>query len=111
MEKAKRATVRLFGRLHTFRASQGLPTEFEVEIPAEGRTGHEIASAEGLPVGEIEAVFRNGRVQNLYDLLFPGDRIAFVPAGTPGPYRMLLGLYREKLERERREEKGGKDSH
>jgi hypothetical protein len=111
MERTNRARVRLFGRLHTFRASQGLPTEFEVEIPAEGRTGHEIASAEGLPVGEIEAVFRNGRVQNLYDLLFPGDRIAFVPAGTPGPYRMLLGLYREKLERERREAKGGKDPH
>lgn len=107
MEKTNRATVRLFGRLHTFRTSQGLPPAFEVEIPAQGKTGHEIASAEGLPVEEIEAVFRNGRVQNLYDLLFPGDRIAFVPSGTPGPYRMLLGLFREKLEKERREGKGG----
>ncbi len=107
MEKTNRATVRLFGRLYTFRTSRGLPPEFEVEIPAEGRTGHEIASAAGLPVEQIEAVFRNGRVQNLYDLLFPGDRIAFVPSGTPGPYRMLLGLYREKLERVRREGKGG----
>ena len=23
----------------------------------------------------------------------PGDRVAFVPYGTPGPHRVFLGLY------------------
>ena len=24
----------------------------------------------------------------------PGDRVAFVPYGTPGPHRVYLGLYK-----------------
>ena len=51
----------------------------------------------------IEAVFRNGRVTNIYDRVMPGDRLAFVPYGTPGPYRVFLGMVRENKERQRRE--------
>ncbi|OPX36823.1 MAG: hypothetical protein B1H13_13835 [Desulfobacteraceae bacterium 4484_190.3] len=36
----------------------------------------------------------------------PGDRIAFLPYGTPGPYRAFLGIWREgkKAETKRKNE-------
>jgi len=41
---------------------------------------------------EVEVVFINGRVGPLDTLLQDQDRVAFVPHGTPGPYRVLLGF-------------------
>ena len=49
---------------------------------------------------KIEAVFRNGLIQSLDKKVFPGDRVAFVPCGTPGPYRVLLGMVGGKGRRE-----------
>lgn len=41
----------------------------------------------------IEAVFINGKAyQPEEGLVKPGDRVAFIPPGTPGPYRVLLGI-------------------
>ena len=45
---------------------------------------------------EVEAVFVNGRVQALETVLKDQDRVAFVPYGTPGPYRVLLGFKNQK---------------
>ena len=56
-----------------------------------------------IPPKEIEAVFVNGSVKNIYDSVFPGDRVAFIPYGTPGPYRVFLGMARENIERARHE--------
>ena len=85
-------TIRLFGFLRSFMRDRGLPDSYEKQLPPEGRSGLEIAGEIGLPVERIEAVFRNGHIQGLDDKVFPGDRVAFVPAGTPGPYRVLLGM-------------------
>lgn len=41
---------------------------------------------------DVEVVFVNGRVQPLSTVLKDQDRVAFVPHGTPGPYRVLLGF-------------------
>lgn len=41
---------------------------------------------------DVEVVFVNGRVQPLSTILSDQDRVAFVPHGTPGPYRVLLGF-------------------
>ena len=41
---------------------------------------------------EVEVVFINGKVGTLDSPLKQGDRVAFVPHGTPGPYRVLLGF-------------------
>ena len=41
---------------------------------------------------DVEAVFVNGRVKPLSTVLSDQDRVAFVPHGTPGPYRVLLGF-------------------
>jgi molybdopterin converting factor small subunit len=41
---------------------------------------------------DVEVVFVNGRVQPIDTVLRDQDRVAFVPHGTPGPYRVLLGF-------------------
>lgn len=86
-------TVRFFGRLHTLRRDRGLPSEAEVEVPASGRGARELATELGLPLGEIEAVFVNHRTHDLSYVVRPGDAVAFVPRGIPGPHRFTLGIY------------------
>lgn len=59
----------------------------------------ELANELNLPVNLIEAVFINGRAVPLGEAkIKPGDRVGFVPPGTPGPYRALLGMVELKGE-------------
>ena len=90
---AQSVTVRFFGRMHTLRAERGLPSVSEVAMPAEGLTAAALAAQLELPEDEIEGVFCNHRVYGLDHVLLPGDAVAFVPRGTPGPHRFTLGLY------------------
>lgn len=87
------AKVRFFGRLHTLRRDRGLPVEADVEVPAEGIRAEELAGDLALPLDEIEAVFCNHLTHDLSYLIHPGDSVAFVPQGTPGPHRFTLGIY------------------
>jgi len=96
-------SVRIFGFLQAYMDSQGFPYAFEKEIAREGMTAYDIACELRIPPEEIEGIFLNGCVKNIYDLVFPGDRMAFFPKGTPGPYRVFLGMARENVERARRE--------
>ncbi len=96
-------SVAIFGSLRKYMDQQGLAYTLEKEISKEGRTAYDIAAELGLPPDKIEAVFRNGRVINIYDTVFPRDRLALFPQGTPGPYRVFLGMVRENLERSKRE--------
>ncbi len=86
--------VRFFGLLHTLRVGRDLPTEERVPVPPEGIVAEDLARQLELPVDRIEAVFRNHVVHGLDCLLRPGDEVAFVPRGTPGPHRYALGIYR-----------------
>lgn len=86
-------TVRLFGALYALQKERGGPTVLEVDLPSEGVTGVELATMLDLPLSMIEGVFCNRTVRPLGHRLMPGDRVAFVPEGTPGPHRFLLGLY------------------
>lgn len=52
----------------------------------------------GLEQADVEAAFINGRVSPLSTRLKDGDRVALVPPGTPGPYRVLLGIREGKKE-------------
>jgi hypothetical protein len=97
--------MRVFGSLRQFLDRGGSSQPFERIIPDEGLSAHDCAVQLGLPTEKIEAVFCNGKVINLYDQVLPGDRLAFAPFGTPGPYRVFLGMFREKKERERREKR------
>jgi hypothetical protein len=93
-EGSEQVTVRFFGALHALRSKAGLPTTTVVDVPAEGVRARELALGLGLPVDAIEGVFCNGDVFGLSRILRPGDRVAFVPYGTPGPHRFFLGLYK-----------------
>lgn len=56
-------------------------------------TALELAEKLDLPKEMIEAVFINGLASPVEDgVIKPGDRVAFIPPGTPGPYRALLGM-------------------
>lgn len=93
-------TVRMFGLLHSARLAAGLPSAVELEIPDSGSTGFEIARELELDIDLIEGIFVNRTVYGLDHPVLPGDRVAFVPYGTPGPHRFCLGLYQ-----------AGRDSH
>ena len=86
-------TVRMFGALHDFRRGLGLEPVAELEIPPEGRSALEVARELDLPLDKIEAVFINHRAQGLEETIRPGDRVAFIPTGVPGPHRFLLNIY------------------
>ncbi len=86
-------TVRMFGLLHLYRTERGLPTTVEFVVPDGGTTGRDLATALDLPVERIEGVFVNRTVYGIDHAVMPGDRVAFVPYGTPGPHRVFLGLY------------------
>lgn len=85
--------VRLFGTLHSLRRQRGLPTVVEVIVPGDGTTGEQIARDLGLPLHLIEGLFCNHTVYPIGHRIMPGDEVAFVPLGTPGPHRFFLGLY------------------
>lgn len=93
----------VFGSLRRHLERKGLPYALTKNISEESQSALECALSLDLPPGEIEAVFRNGKIINIHDPVFPGDRVAFFPQGTPGPYRLFLGMIRENIERTRRE--------
>lgn len=86
-------TIRMFGLLHGWCTEHGAPTTVEVEVPAQGQSARSLAVALGLPLDLIEAVFCNRVVYPLDHVIRPGDRVAFVPQGVPGPHRVYLGIY------------------
>ena len=98
--------IHIFGALRSYMDKQYLPYTFHKKIGEKGRKAFDIAMELRIPLEEIEGVFLNGQVRNIYDQVVPGDRIAFFPQGTPGPYRLFLGMVRENRERKRREEGG-----
>jgi len=58
-----------------------------------GLTGVELITLMNIPEQQVEIIFINGKVFLPADAVInPGDRVALVPPGTPGPYRVLLGF-------------------
>ncbi|WP_166512211.1 MoaD/ThiS family protein [Desulfallas thermosapovorans] len=83
--------VRGFSFLKEIFDQRGWP--FPVQVPLDGNcTAEELARRMELPREKIEGVFINGLAGPLNRTVHPGDRVAFVPPGTPGPYRVILGL-------------------
>lgn len=42
---------------------------------------------------KVEVLFINGKAFSPDEVIIqPGDRVALVPPGTPGPYRVLMGF-------------------
>ena len=57
-----------------------------------GTTARDLIRQMQLTEEEVEAVMLNGRAGGLDTILQDQDRVAFVPHGTPGPYRVMLGF-------------------
>jgi len=69
------------------------PLEF-----TEGQTAAEVLKTLGIGPEDLEGLFVNGRIAGLHTRLYHGDRLAVFPPGTPGPYRLLLGLVNSRGE-------------
>ena len=93
MSRSSLVQVRIFGLLAQARRERNEPTTLEIEVPEHAMTAEQIALALDLPPELIEGTFCNHTVYGLDHVIRPGDRIAFVPYGTPGPHRFTLGLY------------------
>ena len=93
MPEEHSVTVRMFGALRELQRERGLPWKTVAEVPAAGIAARDLAVELGLPLERIEGVFCNHTIRGLGHVIHPGDEVAFVPHGTPGPHRFFLGLY------------------
>ena len=84
--------IRVFGALRKYLDNQGIPYFIKKQLPSFACTPFDIAKELSLPKNEIEGVFINGKISAMDTALCAGDRIAFLPYGTPGPYRVYLGI-------------------
>ena len=92
----KKLEVRAFGHLSGIFEKRGFPAPLLLDID-EPITGTGLAQKLEIPCEEIEVIIVNGYTQSLSYVIQPGDRVAFVPWGTPGPYRIFLGfIYKNK---------------
>ena len=65
---------------------------------ADGSTVRSLITDMGLDLEDVEAVLVNGLAASVDQPLHDGDRVAFLPPGTPGPYPVLLGLIKKKID-------------
>ncbi|HWR56503.1 MAG: MoaD/ThiS family protein [Bacillota bacterium] len=84
--------VRGFLQLQRLFRQRNWPIPLTVDLET-AITGTELANKLGISLADIEVIFVNGFVQSLAEKIVPGDRVAFVPPGCPGPYRIHLGFY------------------
>lgn len=92
MDQHHTASVRMFGIFHTLRQERGLAPGLNLPLPAVGHTALEIARQLDLPLEMVGAVYCNHTPASLGRVIRPGDRIAFVPKGVPGPHKCLQGF-------------------
>ncbi len=59
---------------------------------SEGQTVRDVLGSMIIRDEDIEGVFVNGKIASTDTVLRDGDRVAAFPPGTPGPYRLLLGI-------------------
>lgn len=76
--------------------SQGFQSFNDCMEIREGLTVEDLIKGLGLDKSRVEAAFINGRVSPFSTVLKDKDRLALVPPGTPGPYRVLLGIRDKK---------------
>lgn len=87
--------LRAFGPLQKILSEEGysFPTKIEIEGNI---TGYDLIDKLKIEKKQVEAVFINGLVEGLSHSIAPGDRVALLPPGTPGPYRVFLGIIQKK---------------
>ncbi len=93
MDDTRPVTVRMIAMLDGYRRERGLPTTLSLELPTEPCTAEEIAQRLDLPLDLIDGVFLNYRGAGLDVVVRPGDRVAFVPRGTPASHPAFFGPF------------------
>jgi sulfur carrier protein ThiS len=61
-----------------------------------GITAKDLIQQVQLTPEDVEVVLINGKVAAIDTIIQDKDRVALVPPGTPGPYRVLLGFKNKK---------------
>ncbi|MFO7750970.1 MAG: MoaD/ThiS family protein [Desulfobacteraceae bacterium] len=85
-------TFNAFSFLQKKLAGKNIPhSEAAMEIP-EATSPAALIDRLGLARDEVEGVFVNGRIVSFDVIIQDGDRVALLPPGTPGPYRVMLGI-------------------
>lgn len=101
MNDTEKKTIEIRGFLQLdsfFRKKFGkIPLIIECDEPI---SGIDLAIQLEVPLDAIEVIFINGFVHERDALVHPGDRIAFLPPGCPGPYRIALGFYGKNQDNE-----------
>jgi molybdopterin converting factor small subunit len=86
-----RITFNAFSFLREHLQKQNIPyVNYKMELP-EHYTPNKLIKDLGYEDGKVEFVFINGKVHPQDTILKDGDRVALVPPGTPGSYRLILG--------------------
>ena len=85
-------TLNAFSFLQKKLKAQGRPYANVSMDVADGTTAVDLLTMMGLEPEDVEAVFVNGRVVSFDTIIKDGDRVGLVPPGTPGPYRVMLGI-------------------
>ena len=93
MQTTSSVTVRAIAFLDAFCRENGMPSTMSVEVPEDGVTALDLAESIGLPVERIEGIFHNYSVSGLDAVVLPGDRVAFVPLGTPASHPAFFGSF------------------
>ncbi len=71
---------------------KGIPCVNVTRTLHDGMSVQDLIDELGLAPGAIEAAFVNGTVRPKSTVIHDGDRIALLPPGTPGSYRLILGI-------------------
>lgn len=93
MDTRPTVTVRAVAFLDAFCKEHGIPSTLSVHVPDTGISARDLAESVGLPAGRIEGVFHNFSIAGLDATVIPGDRVAFVPPGTPASHPAFFGAF------------------
>jgi len=74
-----------------------MPVYLDIDEPI---SGLQLSERLGIARPDIEVIFVNGCVRELNYMIQPKDRVAFLPPGCPGPYRIALGFYGKNQDNE-----------
>lgn len=82
-----------FMGLRTLFGERGWPIPRFVDLPKD-MTGEELLRFLSIESAKVESLIVNRSAIAVEDaVIHPGDRVALVPPGVPGPHRLLLGIH------------------
>ncbi|MCP4022559.1 MAG: MoaD/ThiS family protein [Desulfobacteraceae bacterium] len=85
-------TFNAFSFLQKKLKAKNIPCQDVAMEISNGMTCEDLIQQVSLKKDEVEVVFVNGKVVSKKTIIGDRDRVALVPHGTPGPYRVLLGF-------------------